>query len=86
MAKSKKKIYRKKLREGDEVFLIGEEKYLPMILSKIYFEGKIEYGHCTWITSKLVNDELVHTNHEGTFLLSNLTLEPPAIPTEIFKF
>ena len=50
----------RKLKEGDTVYLAGDEKSPAMVLHKINAREKIEYGFCVWSTSKLApNKELM---------------------------
>ena len=67
----------------DTVYLRGDPKSPAMYLDRIYIRNNREYGHCVWSTTKIVNDELVHATHDGDFLLKNLTIIPPPMPTQI---
>lgn len=85
MAKGSKKKERKP-RPGDTVYLRGQTIPIAMLLVRVYVREGVEYGFCTWTTSHLNEQkELVHVNHEGEFLLENLTIVAPAYPTQIYR-
>lgn len=62
----------------DTVYIRGDEKSPQMLHVRITRVGLVEYGFCTWPTSKYVNEKLETQFHEREFLLSNLTtIAPP---------
>lgn len=78
-----KKYPKRKPREGENVFLRGESRYVKMLFrKKIKFEGE-ELAYCTWIIPN-INDSNLDKCELGYFPLHLLTLEPPATPSQIF--
>ncbi|MCW3077435.1 MAG: hypothetical protein JWO32_2044 [Bacteroidetes bacterium] len=84
MAKKPTKKKQRGPKAGDTVFLIGEKKHIAMLLEHTYTDNGLEYGFCIWSRQKMVNNELVNTNHTGSFLLSQLTLDPPPKLTDMY--
>lgn len=63
----------------DTVYLRGDAKCTAMYLDRTFKKGTTEYGVCIWTVYEMFDDELIGTENEKEFLLSELTLftEPP---------
>lgn len=59
---------------GDTVFLRDDPKRVAMYLERTYREGTTEYGTCSWTEYEMFDDELIGTEKQKDFLVSELTL------------
>lgn len=61
---------------GETVYQKGDPRSVAMYLERVFVKDKVQYATCSWTEYEMVDDELMGTDQEKEFLLSELTVYP----------
>ena len=61
---------------GETVYVKGDVRSVAMYLDRVIVINKVEYGHCSWTSYEMFNDELFSKDNQKEFPLSTLTIYP----------
>lgn len=59
---------------GDNVYHCDDVKRTAMYLERTYVKDRVTYGTCSWTVYEMFDDELMGTEMQKDFLLSELKL------------
>lgn len=59
---------------GDNVYHRDDEKRTSMYLERTYMKDRVAYGTCSWKIYEMFDDELMETEMQKDFLMSELVL------------
>ena len=62
---------------GETVYIKNDPKCIAMYLDQIFTRNNVNHARCLWTEYEMLDDELIGTEKEKEFLLSDLTVYPP---------